>query len=447
MASDDFVSRFQITSPCTQDWDSMVGNDQIRFCTHCQRSVHDFSTMNRKQIKRLVAKSKGQLCVRYSTVNPRPIITPPVLYKIGKRTSKIAAGAFTATLGLSNAIAANTVSKQYSVFNKDIVAATSQLGGRLVTGGTANLSGTIFDPNGAAIPGATITLTNVETKQIVSTVSDGSGIYTLSVDIGTYNLRVEAHGFATTDVSTIVLRENDNNRIDQTLSIATISETVEVKAEEIVVMGGAMVAMPTDPLVKAANEDNLDAVREELLKHDANVRDQATEWTALECAVRNGNREMIQLLLWAKADVNARDRSGQTVLMMMGEEVTTDILWDLLNAGAKVNARDNDGDTPLIEAARVNNTEVLKTLLDVGAKVNALNHTGQSALMMAASEGHVNNIRLLIQAGADINQRDKEGKTPLTYAREGEQRGATRQLISLGAIEFEKKQDKDKEDQ
>jgi len=442
MASDDFVSRFQITSPCTQDWDSMVGNDQIRFCTHCERSVHDFSTMNRKQIKRLVAKSKGRLCVRYSAVNPRPTHTPPVLYKIGKRTAKIAAGAFSATLSLSSAIAANPVSKEYAFSNKDVVSSTSHLREVLVAGGTAQLSGTIFDPNGAAIPGATITLTNLETKQIVSTVSDGSGNYTLNVDIGTYNLKVEAHGFAPTEVSTIALRENDNNRIDQTLSIATITETVEVKAPEPVMMGGVMIAMPTDPLVKAANEDNLDAVREALLNHDANVRDQSTQWTALECAVRNANREMIQLLLWAKADVNARDRSGQTVLMMMGEEATTDIVWDLLNAGAKVNARDNDGDTALIEAARVNNTDLLKTLLDVGAKVNSVNGAGESALMMAASEGQVNNMRLLIQAGADINQRDKEGKTALSYAREGEHRAAMRLLTSFGAIEFDRKEDK-----
>jgi hypothetical protein len=446
MSSEDFANRFQITSPCQEDWDSMIGSNQIRFCTHCQSSVHDFSTMTRKQIKKLIASSNGRLCVRYSSVNPRPRITPPVIVKIGRRTAKIAAGAFSATLSLSSAMTASAISTPSSLSHPAVVASASRVHEMQLPGGTASIQGTILDPNGAVIPGALVTLTNAETKQIVSTVSDGSGNYRFNVDTGTYDLKVEARGFATNDVSTIVLRENDNNRIDQTLGIAPISETVDIQSGETTtqIMGGAMVAMPSDPLVKAANADDLDAVRDELTRHEVNTRDQLTEWTALECAVRNANREMVQLLLWAKADINSRDHSGQTVLMMMGESATTDIVWDLLNAGAKVNARDNDGDTALSESARVNNTEVLKTLLDVGAKVNTVNDDGQSALMLAAGDGLVNNIRLLIQAGADINQRDKEGKTALTYAKENEHSAAIRLLISLGAIEFEHKKKEEK---
>jgi Carboxypeptidase regulatory-like domain/Ankyrin repeats (3 copies) len=433
-----YANRFEITSPCTEDWDSMVGNDQIRFCTHCQRSVHDFSRMSRKEIRRLVAKSNGRFCVRYSKVNPPPALAPArALYKIGRRTSMIAASAFSASLSLTNAVAGHPISSQNAGSYPIATVAAALVFDTELRGGTGSIYGMIFDPNGAAIPGATVSLTHVETREVVVAVSDGSGAYKFtSVAEGTYNLKVEATGFAASDVPMITLRANDNNRIDQTLSIAAIKESVEIKSEEIQFMGGAVAAMPSDPLVKAAQEDNLDAVREALIKSDANVRDRVTEWTALECAVRNGNREMVQLLLWAKADVNARDSSGQTVLMMLDDEVTTDIVWDLLNAGAKVNMRDKDGDTALSETAGVNNTEVLKTLLDVGAKVNAANNDGETALMKAASEGLVNNIRLLIQAGADINQRNKKGKTALTYAKEGEHRAAVRLLISLGAIDF-----------
>src|SRR5262249_51061179 len=157
--------------------------------------------------------------------------------------------------------------------------------------------------------------------------------YQLSnIQPGTYNLTVQATGFARSDVPLITLRENDNNRVDQTLSIAEISETVEVVAERSEPLGGVVVALPTNPLIKAALDDNLEAVKEALLSIDANLRDQSTESSALEHAVRNGNREMIQLLLWAKADVNARDRNGQTALMMLHEDATADLVWDLLNA-------------------------------------------------------------------------------------------------------------------
>ena len=120
MADNDFAKRFEITSPCTEDWDAMLGNDRIRFCSHCQRSVHDLSQLNRKQIRRLILKSNGRLCVRYSAVNPKPPATPArVLYKIGRRTSIIAASAFSASLSISSAIAANSQKIDYRAYLRD----------------------------------------------------------------------------------------------------------------------------------------------------------------------------------------------------------------------------------------------------------------------------------------------------------------------------------------
>ncbi len=29
------LHRLTVTSPCSQDWNSMVGNDRVRFCEHC----------------------------------------------------------------------------------------------------------------------------------------------------------------------------------------------------------------------------------------------------------------------------------------------------------------------------------------------------------------------------------------------------------------------------
>jgi len=45
------IDRVQTTSPCTADWDSMTGNDQVRFCEHCAKDVHNISAMTRKQLK------------------------------------------------------------------------------------------------------------------------------------------------------------------------------------------------------------------------------------------------------------------------------------------------------------------------------------------------------------------------------------------------------------
>jgi hypothetical protein len=323
-----------------------------------------------------------------------------------------------------------------------------------LSGGGGVLSGVVFDPSGAVVPGAQVSLTNVETKEVFDTYSDGTGTYNFeSLPAGTFNLRIKAQGFADSDVPMLTLRANDTNRIDQTLSIASVQAEVEVRVEGqlesservISVAGGGVIRMPTELLVRAAQLDDLDSVRMALLeKHDANVRDKLTEDSALELAVRNGNREMIQLLLWAKADVNLKDRNGQTVLMMLGEDVTTEIVWDLLNAGAKINQRDNDGETALMAAAQINNVEVLKTLIDAGAKVSGSNNEGVTALMFAAQDGYVNNARALLLAGAEVNVRDKKGKSALTYAEEENHPAVVRLLKAFGAIAFEQTGDKEK---
>jgi Carboxypeptidase regulatory-like domain/Ankyrin repeats (3 copies) len=433
-------------SPCSEDWDSMTGTDLIRFCEHCRLSVHDVSEMNSKQFRRLLARSGGRLCVRYVQPSTYMSSAAPVLHKIGRRAGILAASAFTASLSMSSAVAGK-LPQSIGHTSSLTPAASKSLLTTPLGRGTATISGTIFDPQGAVITRAIVSLTKMETKDVLTTTTDGSGVYKFDgLEAGVYNLKMEADGFAASDVPNVTVHADGNNRIDQTLSVATITATVEITAPAIqsVTSGVVAVASPTQPLVKAASADDLTAVNQVLTENpNANIRDEATGANALECAVRNGNREIIQVLLWAKADVNSRDSNGQTPLMMIDEQSTTDLVWDLLSAGAKVNLHDRDGETALMAAAMVNNTEVLKTLLDAGAKVNVTTNDGVTALMLAADEGHVNNVRLLILAGAEINARDKTGKTALEYAQENDHAIVVRLLKQHGAITFENREEKE----
>jgi ankyrin repeat protein len=347
-------------------------------------------------------------------------------------------------LSFSTAVANGPYPPGFSAHTQAHARATSQLQSRLIATGGATIRGFVFDPNGALIPGAYITIRNTELSGERGTISDGRGEYAFhEVEAGQYNLTIQAQGFSPGEVTNISVRANEESRIDQTLSIAAVQAEVEVTEPVFEVQGAGTVVLPTQPLVRAANADDLDAVSQALVAtSDPNVRDQATHLTALECAIRNANREMVQLLLWAKADVNLKDSGGQTVLMMLGDKATSDLVWDLLNAGAKINARDNEGDSALIEAAQVNNLDVLKTLLDAGAKVNISNNEGRTALMAAAGEGLVNNVKALLQAGADLNARDKEGKDALSYAKENEAGAVIRLLKSYGAVDLDPPKEK-----
>lgn len=433
MSARDSAPQVRIASPCNVEWASMIGNDRVRFCEHCQLTVHNVDRASRKQIKRLVMRSKGRLCVNYRQPVPQTLPVP-ILYKIGRRASVIAASAFSATLTISSAVAGATL-KQTSLPH---AVAFSTRANEYVSG-SGKLYGFVFDPNGAAVTGASVTLTNAETGDVSYSYTNGTGEYRFEgVTPGTYHLKINPQkGFSESDVPNIVIRANDNNRIDQTLSIAQTEG--EGTFEKLVSLGGAMaIVLPSDPLLKAVMDDDLQAVQIALLNTaNVNARDKATQHSALERAVSNGNREILQVLLWAKADVNSRDSDGQTPLMMIGEDTTSEMIWDLINAGAKVNLRDNEGDTALISAAEVDNVEALKVLLDAGAKVNETNNHGEAALIVAAKADLVHNVRALILAGASVNARDKEGKSALMYAIDDDHKAVVRLLKAHGAIEFE----------
>src|SRR6266545_494078 len=92
--------------------------------------------------------------------------------------------------------------------------------------------GTITDSNGAAVPNATVTITDVgnKTTQTFSTNSDG--IYNAPfLNPGTYEVLASAPGFAKTLVSNIVVAVGSRVRADLALKIGSVTETITVEDE------------------------------------------------------------------------------------------------------------------------------------------------------------------------------------------------------------------------
>lgn len=443
--SADLLDTIQVPQPCKADWDSMIGNDQARFCEHCSLTVHDLSQLTRKRARRLVSKSNGRLCVRYQRRPDGSLITrvaPQKLVRIGRRASKIAAGAFSASLSLSSALASPSMDRPLS--QRPPMLVQQDPSRQVYTAST--IVGIVTDANGMAIPGASVTL-NASISLGFFTSSNSDGEYRFEgIEPGSYNLRIAAVGFEPRD-EPVYISANTTRRVDLRLEVATIREEVEVQGTPIEVreiVSGAAVSVrePSHPLVKAAQDDDFLNVLAVLTRENVNVRDKATGDTALEHAVRNGNREMLQALISVGAEVNSRNISKEAPLMMLTEEATADMVWDLIHAGAKLDLKDEDGDTALIETAMVNNLSVLQALLQAGAKVDVKNKEGQNALMLAASNDKIRNVKALIAAGADINARDKEGKTALTYAISGGNERIVKLLQSYGAIEGTPPEDK-----
>jgi hypothetical protein len=96
----------------------------------------------------------------------------------------------------------------------------------------AQLSGTVADPAGAALAGATVTVTNAATGFTQTLTTNNSGFYVArELPPGTYTVRVEAPGFKTATRPGIVLNAGVSQRADIDMQVGAREETVEVTGE------------------------------------------------------------------------------------------------------------------------------------------------------------------------------------------------------------------------
>jgi uncharacterized protein len=101
-------------------------------------------------------------------------------------------------------------------------------------------------------------------------------------------------------------------------------------------------------------------------------------------AVARGNLDIFQILLAAGADVNIKERSGETALSKAAYWGHLEIINLLLSAGAEVNGIDNEeGSAPLINAIYFGRIQIVKILLDAGANPNLRDKNGKTAIEIA----------------------------------------------------------------
>jgi len=95
--------------------------------------------------------------------------------------------------------------------------------------------GTVSDPSGSVIPGATVTLTSKETGSTKTDTSDGGGRYTFgNVTPGKYDVKVAAPGFKGYTATEIDVTPNTVSRIDPKLDVGQVSDQVTVEANAVV---------------------------------------------------------------------------------------------------------------------------------------------------------------------------------------------------------------------
>lgn len=101
-------------------------------------------------------------------------------------------------------------------------------------GQQGTILGTVTDPSGAVVTGATVTVTSVETGLAKTTTTNESGQYLLpDLAIGHYSVKATAGGFKAVEQKDVKLAVGDRLRLDFQMQLGAAAETVTVEANAI----------------------------------------------------------------------------------------------------------------------------------------------------------------------------------------------------------------------
>ena len=180
---------------------------------------------------------------------------------------------------------------------------------------------------------------------------------------------------------------------------------------------------------------------------DINQAEEASKWTALHFAARNGHEHVIRFLVESEADLEAKDRGGNTAIDVAWENNSVEVahLLEVVTgkreegtprpAGKKIFEHARNGDWRYIQsklndqvdpntiskqfgvsllayAAIHNRRAVAEKVLDHNVDINFLNEEHITALHYAVFFGRYEVADLLIQRGADLTIKDQNGYTP-----------------------------------
>ena len=202
------------------------------------------------------------------------------------------------------------------------------------------------------------------------------------------------------------------------------------------------------PLHMAAAWSGSSAVIDVLVKAgaDPNAREEEGKETPLHWAARaKGSSAVIAVLLKGGANLSARRReAGATPLLLSVWNEDIAVMKALLEAGADPNVGtvglgEGGGDTPLHYAVSLEKPVFITTLLEAGADPNARNKLGETPLDQALNNNNLAVADLLLKGGetekakrTDPNARDRDGRTSLHRAAENSAAAAIKTLLKAG---------------
>jgi hypothetical protein len=212
-----------VASACPANWHHMVGDDRARFCNQCNLNVYNIANLTETEAIELIAQNEERLCGRLYRRADGTVITkdcPIGIKVIRRKVTKIAGATLAALLSLvtpATALSQSPAQQDQKQTSSDINASAQTM-----------VEGTVTDSTGAAIVGATVVLTSVETKKEYKASTNESGVYKLVLPADQYTLKVLASGFTTAETKGFNFQANKRSSIAIELQPAADTEIVGI---------------------------------------------------------------------------------------------------------------------------------------------------------------------------------------------------------------------------
>ncbi len=121
--------------------------------------------------------------------------------------------------------------------------------------------------------------------------------------------------------------------------------------------------------------------------------------------------DLLDELIERKVKMDKEDASGNQPIVYAHDIKTVDYL---ISNSADINAKDKSGFSVLMRAVQNGNTDFINALIEKGADTNTVNKEGQTLMHHAVMNGDIDLVKKLQKEhGLDINAKDKSGYTPL----------------------------------
>jgi hypothetical protein len=198
----------------------MVGDNSVRFCNHCRLNVYNLSELSKDEAEALLASTEGRLCARLYRRSDGTVLTkdcPVGLQALRRRMARSAAAVFALIGSFSAVVSGQTVKSrkdscttQTGITRRNIVSSS----------GETLLTGTVVDPSGAMVAGATVTLENVRSKETQKTISTDEGQFQfVGMAAGEYSIQIESLGFRKYRIEALQIANSEMINLKVTLSV------------------------------------------------------------------------------------------------------------------------------------------------------------------------------------------------------------------------------------